>query len=529
MLKIQNILYIINFLVLITKQDIIKNPFLVTNHGNPIFLQNTNNYFIYTSGEIVIINRATGEITSTSAFGTYGNPYIWITDESNSYFIFSLDVMYRVLIPSSYSQVTKPSIQYPTNSLFIGYMKETKFENENDFIGCLAPVEENEIIIYGKSGTSKIILSFLKKAVAYSLDLGTSFEDRMSCKVIANSQYICAIISSNKVYILVFAHIVKSKALNTYEMKLIKSITFGDLLSSHTNINLHDMNKPYIKLACAMNINTNYMECLYFITTITNNLILAVCDNDASITMSQIIMSFPVDPNSNGECVLTGFFSEYLTCCAGKDMIKCSRCKTDFSYIDTFDLNFPGENSKLSIFPSGSIYSSIFFLNENSGERVYKYTIYPPTCKNLNFTIIVHHSINENNDGNEFDLSTIFTRKTNTIYYFEFETIPEDYGDLLINNETIIMGNNSKFILEENTSYILDFISNKDNVVDNFEIPYKISIEETYSASCTINLTILPCYDSCSRCSKDKSSSSSENHNCYEDKCKLGYYVQNHY
>ena len=109
-------------------------------------------------------------------------------------------------------------------------MKETKFENENDFIGCLAPVEENEIIIYGKSGTSKIILSFLKKAVAYSLDLGTSFEDRMSCKVIANSQYICAIISSNKVYILVFAHIVKSKALNTYEMKLIKSITFGDLL-----------------------------------------------------------------------------------------------------------------------------------------------------------------------------------------------------------------------------------------------------------------------------------------------------------
>ena len=112
----------------------------------------------------------------------------------------------------------------------------------------------------------------------------------------------------------------------------------------------------------------------------------------------------------------------------------------------------------------------------------------------------------------------------NTIYYFEFETIPEDYGDLLINNETIIMGNNSKFILEENTSYILDFISNKDNVVDNFEIPYKISIEETYSASCTMNLTILPCYDSCSRCSKDKSSSSPENHNCYEDKCKLGYY-----
>ena len=71
MLKIQNILYIINFLILIKNEDIIKNPFLVTTHGNPIFLQNTNNYFIYTSGELIIINRATGEISGTSAFGTY--------------------------------------------------------------------------------------------------------------------------------------------------------------------------------------------------------------------------------------------------------------------------------------------------------------------------------------------------------------------------------------------------------------------------------------------------------------------------
>ena len=70
--------------------------------------------------------------------------------------------MYNVRIPNSYTQVAKPSIQYPTSTVYIGYMKETKFENENDFIGCLAPVESNEIIIYGKSGTTKITFSFFQ-------------------------------------------------------------------------------------------------------------------------------------------------------------------------------------------------------------------------------------------------------------------------------------------------------------------------------------------------------------------------------
>ena len=34
----------------------------------------------------------------------------------------------------------------------------------------------------------------------------------------------------------------------------------------------------------------------------------------------------------------------------------------------------------------------------------------------------------------------------------------------------------------------------------------------------------MPCYDSCAECSKERDSSSSDEHNCLEDKCKSGYY-----
>ena len=156
---------------------------------------------------------------------------------------------------------------------------------------------------------------------------------------------------------------------------------------------------------------------------------------------------------------------------------------------------------------------------------MYEYFIYLPSCQDLNYTIIVYHSVNEEKEENEKDnLINLFERKTNTEYYIEFDNLPDDYGDLMVNDEKIISGNNTKILLEQGNSYILDFISTNDKSVTNYQIPYKILIKETYSASCSINLTILPCYDSCSRCSKDKASSTSENHICLEDKCKTGYY-----
>ena len=76
-----------------------------------------------------------------------------------------------------------------------------------------------------------------------------------------------------------------------------------------------------------------------------------------------------------------------------------------------------------------------------------------------------------------------------------------------MNGQKLILENNTKFLLKNGEDYILDFNSTNDKTVTNFQIPYTISIKESYSASCTITLSVLPCYDSCLRCSKDKSQS----------------------
>ena len=530
MLLFPKIIIIFNFLIITSKEeDIINNPILVTKHGNPIILQNSNYFFIYTSGERVLINRATREISSI-AFGSYEAPYIWVKDESNNYYIFASNVMYTVYIPNSYETKTKPSIQYPTSSSFIGFMKETQYTNSNLLYGCIFSIEKNEIIIYGTYTSKKIIFSFLEKKEALIVDLSNYFseiEDKMSCKVIANGQYVCSIVSENKVYILLLTRVISDTSLTKREMKLLKITSPEGLLNSHTSVVLYDMTNINSKIVCAININTQYMECVYFESYFTNTFSFTSlkCSNQVSIGFSQIIMTFPVDPNTNGDCLLSNFVSELLFCCGGRDKIICSRINTDFSFINNFELDFPGENSKINIISDGLSYSSIFFMNDNSGEKIYEYYIYLPTCQDLNFNVIVYHSINENKVENEIvDLKNMFERKTNTKYYFEFELVPEDYGDLLINNESIIPENNSIFLLEENTPYILDFISTNDHIVENFQIPFRIFIEETYSANCTMNLTILPCYDSCSRCTKDKMSSTQDNHNCYEDKCKNNYY-----
>ena len=527
MWSFQNLLFIIIFLVLVSKGDIINNPVLVTDHANPIIFQDDNYYYIYTSGEFVKLSKTTGEKITTSLFGTYTSPYVWITDQSNNNYIFSKNAMYKVNIPNSYNSVTKPQIEYPSSYNFIGYLKETKYDSTLWIAGCLASIVQDEIIIYGKTATSKIIFSFLKKPGSYSVDLINNFpsiEDKMSCKVISNGEYICAIISNNKVYICLFAYVIKNQDEN--EMSLLGIYSFNNILSNHKDVSLYDMemNSGTHKLACAINKETNHMECLHFAVNFQYVFFFTQCPSGGTVTSGSIKINFEIDPNSNGDCLLSKFAEEFLFCCPGRDLLKCARTKSDYTYISTFDLNFPGENNKINIFSDDITYSSIFFRNENSGEKLYEYYIYLPTCENLNFTIIVFHSINENKNGNEIDLNNLFLRKTNTKYYIEFEVVPDNYGDLLVNNESIILGNNSKILLEEGKSYILDYISTNDNIINNFQIPYKISIEETYSASCSINLTILPCYDSCSRCSKDKDSSSQENHNCIEDKCKTGYY-----
>jgi hypothetical protein len=153
---------------------------------------------------------------------------------------------------------------------------------------------------------------------------------------------------------------------------------------------MYDTNDNNKKLICAKNLNNLDIECV--LVTVTINLINSffMCTQTQNIDISDIVLRFPTQSSSREECFFKLFTSEYLYCCGGNDLIKCGRFFTNYTLITTFNLDFPGKNIKLNFFSDQKTYGNIFIYNENSGNKVYEYSIFLPECKNLNYTIIVY-------------------------------------------------------------------------------------------------------------------------------------------
>ena len=104
----------------------------------------------------------------------------------------------------------------------------------------------------------------------------------------------------------------------------------------------------------------------------------------------------------NEYCKFVVFGKEYLFCCGGNNLIKCSRYESNYNYINEFTLNLKGDNTYISIFTTGSNYATIFYMNElKSQSKTYGYYIYIPDCTEKEYIIIIYHSINENSTGIE--------------------------------------------------------------------------------------------------------------------------------
>ena len=343
--------------------------------------------------------------------------------------------------------------------------------------------------------------------------------------MINNAEYICALSFNGKISIYLLI-LIAQQGISNSECNLQFISRDIPILNNHLVDNLYDTTSLNNQVLCCRNKNNLQIECIIIEYEITQSLSLLYSEYTytASLLYSNIILSLSIESSENDDCKMTQFSSEFLFCCAGKNLIKCSRLQNNFNLLGTFILDIEGDNSFLNIVFTGSIYTTLFFINNySSQDKLYEYYIFIPECINLSYTIIVFHSLNQDKIENKETINDFFTRKTNTQYYINFENIPEEYGNLTLNNE-LINSNSEKILINESYSNILDFISTNHNTVSNFEILYTISIYETYSAQCKINLTILPCYESCDRCSKDDSSSNSEEHNCIENKCKDDYY-----
>ena len=205
--KILNILISLLTFLILTKGEIFDNPFSITkNVINPIKVKGSNGYYyILTSGRYFILGSNGTKIVDGD-FPTYNSPYTWINDESNNNYIFAKDKYIQVTFNEetiSYNVIDKPTaegMEYPDNSKHIGSMAETStVAREN----CLCPIEENEVIIYGKKGANNLVFTFLKKKFSYKIEVG-GIEDKIDCKIMQNRDYLCTLTVSKKVYFYVF-------------------------------------------------------------------------------------------------------------------------------------------------------------------------------------------------------------------------------------------------------------------------------------------------------------------------------------
>ena len=354
----------LTFLIL-TKGEIFDNPYSISTNANPIKVKGSNGYYyILTSGESFVLD-STGKIIVKNTFETYSSPYTWINDESNNNYIFAKDKYIQVTFNEetiSYNVIEKPTkdgMEYPDSSVHIGSMAET---SKGALDSCLCSIEENEVIIYGKKGSSSFVLTFLKKKVSYKFKYNAIIEDKIDCKIWQNGYYFCAFTTENKVY-LSYHYIDGNCAL--------QSGLSSPYFSTHTYVQLfdYDINKQkYLFCAKIINSNNTNIECQYFVLKKKNE-----C-SWPTVSGRKLILKFPTSSEINQDLILNHFGGENLYCYGEIDFIKCYRVAGTSNIVNTFTLEIPGSNSKLSFFTEGNTYGNFIFYNDNSGStNLYEY------------------------------------------------------------------------------------------------------------------------------------------------------------
>ena len=395
---------------------------------------------------------------------------------------------------------------------YFGYLKESYFRKKGNGDHYICDIYTDETVIYGtKQGqNTTLVFSFTKGQKDQIIYLSSSFLEKMSCKVITNGIYLCALIRVDQVSIHLFLYYYLA---DEDKCSLSNYISSYGVLSSIAYVEMYDTDEGEIKIICGKNKNNNNTYCKS-ITVEINQQCSTDCTYSPVFHISENIITIPTNKSNNYFCDLGRLSNEMLYCCGGSDLMTCARLNTDFTLINSFNINYSGYLTYLYILTDGSTFYDIFFSNSDNN-NLYKYYIYIPTCNtNFNYEIIQYQSINEN-------IINLFTRKTDHDYFIEFKTLPSEYGNLKINDQIIVIGN--KYLIENNQ--ILYIISTNDKSVNNFLITFNILINgDFHSENCNLKLTILPCYDSCSKCTKSKQESSSENHYCEENKCKTGFY-----
>ena len=457
------ILLVIVLLFSESEEDIIENPkLIISNFQYPIIFNGNNNYYnIITSGKIYTIEKLTGNQIYINDSDTYNSPYFLCVDESDNYFLYAKKIYYNINLNSFYE--------------IININKESafKFDSGTEYVGCIKQneydiISDQELIFYGEK-SNRLYFYYIRKNFENGALSVKIYDNKISCKLIKDTNYICAHINNNKIIVsLINLKISGNKFTDitgdTHDKVINNNDNSDYVILFNTNIYNH-------KILCYNIKGKNEIKCF------------KIEFKDKKFTGSDLDINFNV-PLIENNCYFTWFYSEYLICCSGQDIISCYRLNDYYEIKNKFELNIEGQNSNLTIIDNGD-YASLFYMNNNDSQsnlNLFEYIIYPPICQNISKEILIFQDF-------EINVADLFEIKTNNKYYLKFQNLPKIYGTLSLNDTELT--EDQVQILNNQQDIILYFNSNNDNTVNNFTILYNISIETNYSSICAIDLTIL--------------------------------------
>jgi len=383
------------------------------------------------------INKEFGNIENITFNNITDANYIYIVDNSYNNYIYYSNKYYHIIFDPfiSYEEITVHS--------------EQKNSEQNPMIIVGSIPKDNDFIIFGI--TKMDYLSFSSKSQYYCTSILTyDIDERLSCKLIENNDYICGMITENLLSLKGYKYQIFNDSIDDSLTLYTKTDNWGT--NSISSFGLYDLdkNKTNIKLLCKQGIDQNNIIC--------NIIKFIYGDNTGTFNYIGSI-SFIIYGNfSEKNCYFSNFNSEYLFCCGITDYIKCFRINTtDYQVIKEFNIQLHGNNSYLTI-KNNIDYITLFFMNSHGdGDSVYEYYIYLPTCQNKNYEIFYH--ITENKTKEELGkLRNLFEVKSNK-YFFEIKNQSDDFGYFILNNETLL--NKTQIY---NNYYILEFLIINNNL-----------------------------------------------------------------
>ena len=317
------------FMFVLSNPQIINNPIKSDKESNEI------NYILILQSNTVYTTSSQSLSIKKDFVRFFFNSYIFTPslflckDESSNYFLLVKYKYYKIEL-SSEKEIEKVLYKNDLNSgnKYLGYITGSQSAVAQISLGTyLCATNNNEIIIYGKSGNKKIFFYVLSEDEYYYISIG-NIDDLISCKLLKGSIYICIYSIDSNIMIAILALTCPVILFGSVELKLLYTNEVTDF-SGYQNHILYDTSKSYYKILCAKSKDTNNIECM----AININILYRLFLTQPSIELKLIKLNNNYHAYFSyieDNCNYTKYNSEYLICC-GKNATICERRDLNFN------------------------------------------------------------------------------------------------------------------------------------------------------------------------------------------------------